>query len=137
MAVVPRITPEGVHTVAVRRAVPDDLNLVGSDDLDGHVASVRGERLDVGLVAGEDRAAGLGHRHHDSVDGGTPAGTPPQLGGAPGEGVGHDRLEDAGLEEPVGVRISAGVTLERLHEYDGGHERRPQLGVDERFDECE
>jgi hypothetical protein len=25
------------------------------------VASVRGERLDVGLVAGEDGAAGLGH----------------------------------------------------------------------------
>jgi hypothetical protein len=107
----------------------------GSDDFDGHVASVRGERFDVGRVAGEDRAAGLGYGYHKGVDGGAAAGASSQLGGAAGNGVGHDRLDDAGLEEPVGVGVAAGVTLERLHEHDGRHERWPQLVVDELSDE--
>jgi hypothetical protein len=50
------------------------------------VANVRGERLDVGRVAGEDGAAGLGHRDDDGVDGGAPTGTPSQTRRRAGRG---------------------------------------------------
>ena len=110
---------------------------LGSDDLDGNLAGVSGKRFDVDSVASENRAAWLGQRHYQGVDGGTSAGASSQLGGAAGENVAHDRLEDAGLKEPVGIGVPAGVTLKRLHEHDGGDERWPQLGCDEPFDKCE
>jgi hypothetical protein len=40
-----------------------------SDDVDADAISVRGERLDVGSVSGDDRAAWLGNRDDECVDG--------------------------------------------------------------------
>ncbi len=40
-----------------------------SDDFDADAIGVSGERLDVGSIAGEDRAAWLGNRDDECIDG--------------------------------------------------------------------
>jgi hypothetical protein len=40
-----------------------------SDDFDADAISVSGERLDVGSIPGEDRAAWLGNRDDECIDG--------------------------------------------------------------------
>jgi hypothetical protein len=40
-----------------------------SDDFDADAIGVSGKRLDVGSVSGEDRAAWLGNRNDECIDG--------------------------------------------------------------------
>lgn len=109
----------------------------GSDDLDGHAPGVRRERSEVSLVTGEDDASGLRHRDDYRVNGRTTSRPASQLSRSTSSRVAHGGLDDARLHESVDVRVPAGVSLKGLHEHDGRHDRRPQVGDDEALDECQ
>jgi hypothetical protein len=83
-----------------------------SDDLDGDAVGVGSERLDVTTITREDGAARFGEGHDEGIDRGTRAGASPEFGGAACEVSADRRLDDARLEEPVGVRVTACVTVE-------------------------
>ena len=46
-------------------------------------------------------------------------------------------FHDACLEQPVDVRVFAGMALQAFNEHDGGNDGRPQPVDAERLDECE
>jgi hypothetical protein len=96
-----------------------------------------GQRFDVVPVAGEDRAARFSERHDDRVDCGAVAGFAAELRGASGKWLRHLSLDDARLQEAVDGCVSSGVTLQRLHEDDGGDKRGPKFRCPQGTDQGE
>ena len=96
-----------------------------SDRCDSHVAGVRGKRLDVVLISGENRSTRLGERHHDRVHRRTSAGSPTQLGRSSRDRFRNPRLDDARLQKAVRVRITTCVTMKRLDQHHCREHWRP------------
>lgn len=83
-----------------------------SDDVDADAVGVGSERLDVSTITREDGAARFGEGHDEGIDRGTCPGASSEFGGAACEVSTDRRLDDARLQESVGVRVTAGVTVE-------------------------
>ncbi|TVR24644.1 MAG: hypothetical protein EA389_10645 [Ilumatobacter sp.] len=67
--------------------------------------------LDVGSVTGEHGSTRLGDRNDERVDSRSGSGAPPQLGCSPCCRLADRRLDDAHLQESVGVRVSPRIAM--------------------------
>jgi hypothetical protein len=113
--VVTRVRAQRTHNT--RRA--------GSSPLDDHAQGVSRERAEVSDVGGQDDPVGLGRRDDERVDRRPSARGEAQRSRATGEDLGDALLDVARPEEPVHVRVAAGVAGSALDEHRGGNERRP------------
>jgi hypothetical protein len=106
-----------------------------SDDSDADAVGVSCECFDVRSVAGEDGAAWLGDRDDERIDGRAGSGACSELSGSAGDVHVDGRLDDARLQEAVGVGIATGVAVQRFDEHHRRYDRRPQLLRGQRTDE--
>jgi len=89
---------------------------------------VSGESFEICSVAGQHRAPRFSQRHNERVDCRTGFGPATELGGSTGNGRADRSIEDAGLQEAVGIGIAPGVTAKRFHEDHGRYHSGPQPG---------
>ena len=85
---------------------------LSSDDLDGDALGVGCECFEVGLIPGEHGPARFGQGYNECVDGRSGPSESSELGGTSRRRFAHRDLDDAGLEEPVRVRIASSVAVE-------------------------
>lgn len=98
-----------------------------SDQLYADVVGVRRQRSHIRLVAGEHGSARFCERHEQGIDGGALARFTTQPRCPSGNTFCNGAVDHAGVEKPVGAGIAGGMTLEALHEHDGGNYRGPQV----------
>ena len=137
-----RATARAAIVVGASRSVPrspwpllPDHGPFRSDQFDGDTVRNGGECRDVGLVTGQHDAVGFRHRDNQRVNGRPGPSTPPQLGRSTGQFDADRFLLQYRLEEPVRVRITARMALERFHEHHRRHYWRPQASSTELLDE--
>lgn len=87
---------------------------------------MRGERLEIGDIAGENRAPWLGDSHHNRIDSRAAASSLTKLSGTTRQRLGDERLDHAGFEELVRACVVSGMGSEGLDEDHRRDDRRPQ-----------
>src|SRR6185312_4067218 len=109
---------------------------VGSNALDRHVVGVGSQRLQVSGIRRQHGAARLGASDDQGIDGGAPAGAPAKERRSSSQRLWERLFDLAGLEKPVGVRVSSGISLQALGQDDRRDLRWPEFllaqGNDER-----
>lgn len=86
---------------------------------------MRRQGTEIGEVGGEHRATRLSHRNYERVDRGSPACQVSEESGSSRQFLGYLLDHVAYLQQPVGLRIPARMTVERFDQYRSGHDRRP------------
>ncbi len=84
-----------------------------------------GQRFDVGSVSGEDGPVWLCHRDDQCINRGTCPSEPAQLRGSAGNGRSDRRINNARLEKPMRVDITAWVPSKTFDEHHRGHDGGP------------
>ena len=107
---------------------------MGSNLLHPHTVRVRGERLEIVEIRSQRGAIGLRERHDQSVDSRTATRSSAQQGRAPRQRFGNIFHDIAGLQEAIGKRVAASMTVQALHEDNGRNDRRPEVLLPQRED---
>lgn len=127
MPVIP--TGHEAHAGREDRDTPPAKPLGGvSDSLDDNITRVRRQGAEVGEVGGEHRATRLCHRNYERIDRGSPPCQVSEESGSSRQTLGYLLDHVAYLQEPVGLRIFARMTVKGFDQYRSGDDRRPCAG---------
>lgn len=108
-----------------------------SDVLDVDALGVRGQGVQVVLVAGEDGSVRFGQGDEGGIHNRTSTSPAAKVGGPTSAAPRERRPYEASLQEPVGVDVPSRSGWKALDQDDGRDDRRPEPGGSQAPAECQ